>query len=157
MFGTMLSNDVRQTLDQFRRSVDRLFDEAYTPASHSSQYGQEWSFSPVIESAWTENEVLLRAIIPGVPEKDISVIVQGNQLIIQGERRKPENFDKNAWTQLSYGKFQTALSLPNGLNLEHVNCRLHDGVLDIRIPVAEAMKPRQVQIQTGEDRKAIGS
>jgi len=157
MFGTMLSNDVRQTLDQFRRSVDRLFDEAYTPKGEATQYGQEWSFSPVVESAWNENEVLLRAIVPGVAEKDVHVNVQGNQLVIQGERRRPESFDKNSWTQLSYGKFQTALSLPNGLNLDHVSCRLHDGVLDIRIPVSEAMKPRQVQIQTGDDRKAIGS
>jgi len=157
MFGTMLSNDVRQTLDQFRRSVDRLFDEAYTPKGEATQYGQEWSFSPVVESAWNENEVLLRAIVPGVAEKDVHVNVQGNQLVIQGERRRPESFDKNSWTQLSYGKFQTSLSLPNGLNLDHVSCRLHDGVLDIRIPVSEAMKPRQVQIQTGDDRKAIGS
>jgi HSP20 family protein len=157
MFSTMLSNDVRQTLDQFRRSVDRLFDEAYTPKGEATQYGQEWSFSPVVESAWNENEVLLRAIVPGVAEKDVHVNVQGNQLVIQGERRRPESFDKNSWTQLSYGKFQTALSLPNGLNLDHVSCRLHDGVLDIRIPVAESMKPRQVQIQTGDDRKAIGS
>ena len=157
MFGTMLSNDVRQTLDQFRRSVDRLFDEAYTPKGEATQYGQEWSFSPVVESAWNENEVLLRAIVPGVAEKDVHVNVQGNQLVIQGERRRPESFDKNSWTQLSDGKFQTALSLPNGLNLDHVSCRLHDGVLDIRIPVAEAMKPRQVQIQTGDDRRAIGS
>jgi HSP20 family protein len=157
MFSTMLSNDVRQTLDQFRRSVDRLFDEAYTPKGEATQYGQEWSFSPIVESAWNENEVLLRAIVPGVAENDVHVNVQGNQLVIQGERRRPESFDKNSWTQLSYGKFQTALSLPNGLNLDHVSCRLHDGVLDIRIPVAESMKPRQVQIQTGDDRKAIGS
>jgi HSP20 family protein len=155
MFSTMLSSDVRQTLDQFRRSVDRLFDEAYTGPQNGSQRSQDWSFSPVLESAWTESEVHLRAILPGVSEKDINVNVQGNQLVIQGERRKPEHFDNNSWTQLSYGRFQTAVSLPNGLNLDQVNCRLHDGVLDIRIPVAEAMKPRQIQIQLGDERKSL--
>lgn len=155
MFSTMLSSDVRQTLDQFRRSVDRLFDEAYTGTQNPDQRPQDWSFSPVIESAWTDSEVHLRAILPGVSEKDINVNVQGNQLVIQGERRKPEHFEKNSWTQLSYGRFQTAVSLPNGLNLDQVNCRLHDGVLDIRIPVAETMKPRQIQIQTGDERKSL--
>jgi HSP20 family protein len=154
MFSTMLSSDVRQTLDQFRRSVDRLFDEAYTGTQNGSQ-NQDWSFSPVIESAWTDSEVHLRAILPAVAEKDINVNVQGNQLVIQGERRKPEHFEKNSWTQLSYGRFQTAVSLPNGLNLDQVKCRLHDGVLDIRIPVAETMKPRQIQIQSGDERKSL--
>ena len=155
MFSTMLSSDVRQTLDQFRRSVDRVFEEAYTGTQNGGQRPQDWSFSPVIESAWTDSEVHLRAILPGVSEKDINVNVQGNQLVIQGERRKPEHFDKNSWTQLSYGRFQTAVSLPNGLNLDQVNCRLHDGVLDIRIPVAETMKPRQIQIQLGDERKSL--
>jgi len=155
MFSTMLSSDVRQTLDQFRRSVDRLFDEAYTGTQNGTQRPQDWSFSPVMETAWTDNEVHLRAILPGVSEKDINVNVQGNQLVIQGERRKPEHFEKNSWIQLSYGKFQTAVSLPNGLNLDQVNCRLHDGVLDIRIPVAETMKPRQIQIQLGDERKSL--
>ena len=155
MFSTMLSSDVRQTLDQFRRSVDRVFEEAYTGTQNGGQRPQDWSFSPVIESAWTDSEVHLRAILPGVSEKDINVNVQGNQLVIQGERRKPEHFEKNSWTQLSYGRFQTAVSLPNGLNLDQVNCRLHDGVLDIRIPVAETMKPRQIQIQLGDERKSL--
>ena len=158
MFNTMLSNDVRQTLEQFRRSVDRLFDEAYTPVRGTGESGRpEWTFSPVVESAWTENELLLRAIVPGVPEKDVRVHVQGNQLVIEGERRQPEQFGHSAWTQLSYGKFQTAVTLPNNLNLDNVNCRLSEGVLEIRIPIAEAMKPRQIKVNTGDDRKAISA
>lgn len=159
MFNTMLSSDVRHTLDHFRRSVDRLFDDAYAPARSSGEaVRNEWTFSPLVETAWTENELLLRAIVPGVAEQDIRVNVQGNQLTIEGERRQPQQFDKNAFTQLSYGKFQASISLPNNLSLDKVNCHLQDGILDIRVPVAEAMKPRQVRIHSsGEDRKAIGA
>ena len=151
MFNTMLSNDVRHTLDHFRRSVDRLFDDVYSPARSGEGQSASWAFSPLLETAWTENELLLRAIVPGVVEKDINVHVQGNQLVVEGERRQPEQFQKNAWTQLSYGKFQTIVSLPNNLNLEKVVCQLRDGILDIRIPIAEAMKPRQIQINAGGD------
>ena len=69
---------------------------------------------------------------------------------LEGERKTPEGFDKNTFPQLSYGKFYTSVSLPAGLDLDKLNCRLHDGVLDIQVPVAEQMKPRQVQINTGE-------
>ena len=102
----------------------------------------------------------LRAILPGVSQNDLKVSVRNNQLILEGERKSPEGFDKNGFTQISYGKFYSAVSLPAGLDLDKLNCRLHDGILDIQIPVAEQMKPRQVQINTGEpqqQRKGISA
>jgi len=158
MLSTLLTNDVRQTLDQFRRSVDQMFDNYYGQAqsSGSNTTGERtWTFSPVLESGWNDQVLNLRAILPGVAEKDVRVSVQNNQLVIEGERNAPQGFDKNAFTQLAYGKFYTALTLPTGLDVEHVNCRLHNGILEIQVPILEASKPRQIQIQTGEDRKAL--
>ena len=153
MFG---SNDVRQTLDQFRRSVDQMFENFYgQPAASTSNGERTWAFSPAVEWGWNEQFMNLRAILPGVSEKEVRVTVQNNQLIIEGERQAPVSFDKNAYTQLAYGKFHTAVTLPNGLDVEHVICKLANGILDVQIPIAEESKPRQIQIQTIEERKAI--
>jgi hypothetical protein len=51
----------------------------------------------------------------------------------------------------------THLSGTTGLDVDHVNCRLQNGVLDIQVPVLEASKPKQIQIQTGAEHKAIGA
>jgi len=151
MLNTVFSNDIRQTLDHFRRSVDQMFDNfsgyrsergTGTPAE-----GTEWTFSPVLESGWDDNMLHLRAVLPGVRQNDVNVSLQGNQLVITGERKAPEGLAKNGYTQLVYGKFYTAVTLPNGLETDKVNCQLQDGVLDIAIPVAEAMKPRQIPIK----------
>jgi len=158
MLSTLFTNDVRQTLDQFRRSVDQMFDNFYgqaLPAGSSATRESAWTFSPVVESGWNDHNLILRAILPGVAEKDLQVSVQNNQLIIEGERKAPEGFDKNGFTQLAYGKFYSALTLPAGLDADHVNCRLINGVLEIQVPITEASKPKQIQIQTGEERKAI--
>jgi HSP20 family protein len=158
MLSTLFANDVRQTLDQFRRSVDQMFDNYYgqaLPASPGAARERTWTFSPVLESGWNDNHLTLRAILPGVAEEDVRVTVQNNQMIIEGERKAPEGFDKNAFTQLAYGKFYTAVTLPSGLDLDHVNCWLRNGVLHIQVPIQEASKPRQVQIKAGEERKAI--
>ena len=158
MLSTLFTNDVRQTLDQFRRSVDQMFDNFYgqaLPASSTASGERTWTFSPVVESGWNDQYLNLRAILPGVAEKDVKVSVQNNQLVIEGERKAPEGFDKNAFTQLAYGQFYTALTLPTGLDVEHVSCRLHNGILDIQVPITEASKPKQIQIQTGEGRKAL--
>ena len=162
MLSTLFTNDVRQTLDQFRRSVDHMFDNFYgyqaSPAAAitSPASGERtWTFSPVVELGWNDNYLNLRAILPGVWEKDVQVSVQNNQLVIEGERKAPEGFDKNAFTQMAYGKFYTALTLPTGLDVDHVSCRLQNGILDIQVPIKEASKPKQIRIQTGEERKAL--
>ena len=158
MLSTLFTNDVRQTLDQFRRSVDQMFENFYDqamPTGSTASGERTWTFSPVIESGWNDHYLNLRAILPGVGEKDVSVGVQNNQLVIEGERKAPEGFDNNAFTQLAYGKFYTALTLPTGLDVDHVSCRLRNGILEIHVPISEASKPKQIQIQTGEDRKAL--
>jgi HSP20 family protein len=125
-------------------------------AQNSSQPGQ-WSFSPVFETGWDDEALHLRAILPGVEQNDVNVNLQGNQLVLTGERKAPTGFGKNVFRQLAYGKFYASVALPNGLDIDKVSCRLHDGVLDIDIPVAEKMKPRQVPIQSGSQQKAISA
>jgi HSP20 family protein len=137
-----------------------MFDNFYgqsSPSGSAATGERSWTFSPVVEWGWNEHCMNLRAILPGVGEKDVRVTVQNNQLVLEGERKAPEGFDKNAFTQLAYGKFYTALTLPTGLDVDHVNCRLSNGILEIRVPIAEASKPKQIQIQTGEDRKALNA
>jgi len=159
MTSTFLAGDARQTLDHFRRSVDQLFENFYgLPESGRSlmQSGNQ-TFSPVMETAWGDSTLHLRAILPGVAQPDLKVSVQNNQLILEGERKAPEMLKNNGQTQLAYGKFYAALTLPSGLNVDKLTCRLQDGILDIQIPVSEQMKPRQIQIQSGESRKSVSA
>lgn len=163
MISSVLAGDVRQTLDQFRRSVDQMFENFYGLPSETGRTtptgtGSEWRFSPAVESAWTDTSLNLRVILPGVTQNDLKVTVQNNQLIIEGERKTPDAFHRNSYTQIAYGRFQAAVTLPVGVDLDKMNARLHDGVLDIQIPVAEQMKPKHIQIQTGEpQRKGISA
>jgi len=160
MLSTFFANDVRQTLDHFRRSVDQMFENFYgqaQPVASGASGERNWTFSPGVETSWSENHLHLRAILPGVSEKDVRVSVQNNQLIIEGERKTPEAFEKNAFTQLAYGKFYAALTLPSGLDVDRVHCQLRNGVLDIEMPILEASKPKQIQIHSGDERKAISA
>jgi HSP20 family protein len=157
--NTMLGSDIRQTLEHFRRSVDQVFDNFYGSTTERSAPAQnrDWTFSPVLESAWNDNHLLLRAVLPGVTQNDVKVTLNNNQLVIEGERKMPDGWSRDTWTQLVYGKFYAAVTLPTGLDVDKLNCRLHDGVLDIDIPVAEGRRPRQIRIQTGEQQKAISA
>jgi HSP20 family protein len=164
MISSVLTGDVRQTLEQFQRSVDQMFQNFYGLPSETGRStpigtGSEWRFSPAVESAWTDTSLTLRVILPGVTQNDVKVSVQNNQLIIEGERKAPDAFQKNTHTQLAYGRFYTAVTLPAGLDLNKLNCHLRDGILEVQIPVSEQIKPKQIQILTGEpqQRKSISA
>ncbi len=155
MFNTTRFDDVQQTLDQFRQSVDQLFGKLYSSPNRNSE-DREFSFSPAIETGWDNDALHLRVIVPGVNEKDLKVTVENGQLVIEGERKAPEH-NRDGFRQMAYGKFYSAVTLPGGVDLEKVSCELHDGVLDVTVPVAEHVKPRQIPIQSGTQQKSIAA
>jgi HSP20 family protein len=160
MFDTMFSRDIQQTLEHFRRTMDQALGDFFGSSGlrGTSAEGTEWTFTPTVETGWNDDYLNLRVVLPGVGENDLKVNIQGNQLVIEGERKEPENFAKNGGSlRQPYGKFYRAIDLPNGLNQERIQCRLHDGVLDIQLPIAESMKPRRIPIEGTESRKAIAA
>ncbi len=164
MLNTVLVRDVQQTLDHFRRSVDRILGDSFstnnsvpTTAADKRPSTSGQVFCPLIESGWNESEMCVRAVLPGVDPQNVQVSIRGSELILEGERKAPANWANGAYTQLAYGKFYAAVLLPPGLNLERTSSRLHEGVLDISIPLAEEIKPRQIPIQTNENTAAISA
>lgn len=163
MFDTMLSRDTQQTLDHFRRSVDQFFDNLYgsgfrwAARSGANQSGGEYAFTPVIESGWNDHELLLRAVVPGVTKDSLKVTVQSNQLILEGERKAPESWTSGAYPQIAYGKFYAALPLPQNVDVNQIQCQLHDGLLEIHVPLAEEMKPRKIPVESAKAQKAIAA
>ena len=126
MFDTTFARDVQQTLDHFRLSVDQFFGSTLPGSGYSSnsnlrstQADTEQVFSPIVETGWNENDMFIRAVLPGVNEKDLRVSGRSNQLVIEGERKAPEKWTKGAYTQLPYGRFYAAITLPQGLKVEN--------------------------------------
>jgi len=155
MFNTMRFDDVQQTLDHLRHSMDQLFGK-FAGDSNGHNETREWSFSPVIETGWDEDALHIRAIVPGVDESDLKVTIQNGQLVIEGERKAPTTM-RDGFRQLAYGNFASALNLPSGVNTEQVKCHLDKGILEITMPVTESVKPRQIPIGSGSQQKAIGA
>ncbi len=143
----------RTIWDEFadlRRSFDRVFDNFYNDTRQTTS-GAGWAFAPAVETGWTDDFLNLRFVLPGVRQEDLKVSHQGNKLMLQGERVAPKDFGKegSVFQRLPYGKFERTLELPAGVDVEHLQAYLHDGLLDLRIPIAQAVKPKQVKIMSG--------
>ena len=105
-------------------------------------------FPPVNVFRDKEGDLVIRAELPGVKAEDIDVNCEARRLTISGERR-PDTGDKAAYhrRERPWGKFSRAIHLPVDLDVEHAEARFHHGVMTLRIPRAQAAKPRQIAVQ----------
>ena len=93
------------------------------------------------------NDVWVQLDLPGVKSENIDITVERNVLSISAERDwQREEGDRSYFAERPKGSFRRQIQLGDGLDLEHLEADLHDGVLTVRIPVAEKAKPRKVEV-----------
>lgn len=102
------------------------------------------------------SDVWVHLDLPGVKAESLDITVERNVLTISAERDwQREEGDQPYFGERYRGSFRRQIELGDGLDLEHLEADLHDGVLTIRIPVAEKAKPRKVQVQSRTSHEAI--
>jgi HSP20 family protein len=109
--------------------------------------GRTWA--PAVDVIDRKDELVVRADLPGLEQKDVEVEVQDGTLLLRGRRteerdEKEENYQySERWT----GTFDRSIALPTGVDTEHVNATFKSGVLEVHIPKTGEYKPRRVEIR----------
>jgi len=128
-----------------REAMDRLFDEAFTrPLSLSGV-----SAMPAIDMYQTDDEVVVKAALPGLKADDVQISVTGDLLTLRGEF-KQENEKKDATYHIRehrYGSFERSIMLPTDVQTDKAKADFENGVLTITLPKAEAVKPKTITIK----------
>lgn len=98
----------------------------------------------------TDDRLVIRMDLPGVDPDDVEVTVQEATLLINGRRRFPFEADKIRFTRRGtfYGEFTQRVALGKGLDVEQINARFDNGVLEVAIPYAAEVQPRKIAIDT---------
>ena len=99
-----------------------------------------------------EHHYVLKADLPGVNDEDVSIEVENGLLTISGERKpERERTDRGFYRlERAFGRFQRQLTMPEGIDPDGVSADFDRGVLSVRIPKPEQVKPRRVSIGTGD-------
>jgi len=96
------------------------------------------------------DDVWVQIDLPGVKAESLDMTVERNMLTISAERDwQRQDGDQAYFGERYRGAFRRQIQLGDGLDLEHLEADLHDGVLTVRIPVAEQAKPRKVELSQG--------
>ena len=109
----------------------------------------EWT--PFIDMVGDEKSYLIKAELPGVKEEEIKVGVQDNVLTISGERKyeKEEKDKKFHRFERAYGSFTRNFTIPKDSDGEKVSAEFKNGILKVRLPKTDKVKPKQVEVKVG--------
>jgi HSP20 family protein len=148
--------DPVRELDSLQSDMNRLFDGFFQGRSANGG-GRRWI--PAMDLVETEDELVLRADLPGLGEDDVSVEIKDNVLTISGERKAEHEEKKEGYYRVerSFGSFSRSLTLPRGIDADAVSAGFERGVLEVRIPKPEERKPTRVQIGINGSVEGTGS
>ena len=96
----------------------------------------------------TKDELVLSAELPGLNEKDIHLSITGDMLTLRGERQWSQEVKQDSVYRIErwFGKFERTLPLPIPVQADKVKATYRDGVLTVRLPKAEEVKPKEIKI-----------
>lgn len=128
-----------------RRTMERLFDDDARPRFwRATLAGAE----PALDITTNQDELIVKASLAGWKPDDVEITLTGSTLTISGEQKQDERREADSWilNEIRRGSFSRTLELPEGLVGERATASFEHGLLTLRIPKAEEIKPRQIRI-----------
>ncbi len=140
--------DPFKDLMSLQNRMNRLFEDSMRGArdSDTSLGGAAWS--PPVDIYETENEIILKAELPGVDQNGIDIQVESNTLSLRGERKMETDTRRENYYRIerAYGSFYRSFTLPGSVNQERIHADYKDGVLTVELPKREETKPKQIKV-----------
>lgn len=133
-------------LMSMREAMDRYFGDAFLRTAG----GLEMDGTLLVDLAQTEDDVIVRASLPGVKPDDIHISVTGDVLTLRGETREEKASEEANYhlRERRYGAFSRTISLPTGVVADKAKADFENGVLTLTLPKAEEHKPKTITVKT---------
>jgi len=133
--------------------MNRLFEDTILRGRADDSALATWA--PAVDIYETEDELVVKADLPDVNEKEMDVRVEDNMLTIRGERKFEKSVTEDNFLRVerAYGAFSRSFSLPHIVNAEAIQAEYKNGVLNIHIPKREEAKPKQIKVNVAASGK----
>lgn len=144
---TMVRFDPFRELSTMQDRINRIFGDATRRYDDDLTQRGEW-LPPVDIFENAQQEIVLKAELPGLAREDIDLRVENNTLTLRGERKRDTEVKQEQFHRVerSYGAFSRSFALPTRIDTDKVRAEFRDGVLTIALPVKAEAKPRQIEV-----------
>jgi HSP20 family protein len=130
-------------------TVSRLFEDFFNDFPFSSSFSENReNWMPSVDILEKEGNLVLRAELPGMNEKQIELKLEGNTLTLKGERKMEKEDDKTNYHRVEsfYGSFTRSFRLPDTVDAEKISADYKNGVLTVTIPQRPEVRPREIPV-----------
>jgi HSP20 family protein len=138
-------------LQRFTDQMDRMFDDFGFGRRAMSPFWRQSAFeawAPDVEVFQKNNELTIRADLPGLNKDEVSVEVSDDSVIVHGERKREHQEEREGLyrSERTYGSFYRVIPLPEGAITEQAKANFRNGVLEITMPAPPASRGRRLEI-----------
>jgi HSP20 family protein len=132
-----------------RSAMDRLFDTAFLGDAGE---GADFVDTLPLDLTESEDEYVIKASIPGIKPEDMEITYSGKMLTIKGEYKAEEEKDDVHYhlRERRYGAFARSLTLPAAVKSEAIEAKYESGVLTLKLPKSEEVKPKKIAVHSVE-------
>lgn len=135
-------------LVEFKREVDDLFNQFFGKQGWFPSTYFARGFIPAFDVSETDEDIIVKAELPGVDPKEIEVNLMGSTLTVKGEKKEEseEKTENMHCIERSFGSFSRSVSLPCEVKEDKIKATFKDGVLNLKLPKAESSKKSSIKI-----------
>ena len=144
---TLVRFSPARRLINLRSDMDRLFDDVFGGAAEEEDvYG---GLRPLINMEETDNDYLVSVEVPGIKKDEVKITFHDGVLAISGEKKaekevKDANYHRY---ERRYGKFCRNIDIPSTIMTDKISADYSEGVLNVKLPKAEEVKPKQIEVK----------
>lgn len=125
------------------RLFDRLLDDAWPPSVGASQ-------GPLLDVSETDEQIRVRAEVPGMGPDDLNVSLAGDVLTLSGQKLDEDESQNGScyYSERHFGSYQRAVKLPCPVDPDHVSAEHKHGVVTITLQKAETVRPKRIAVKS---------
>ena len=138
------------TLPSVFDEMDRMFDRSFRWPLARAFDRDLFEFGPAVDVFETDNELVVKAELPGVKKEDIHLAIEEDRLVLSGESRQEEEVSEEGYhrREMRVGSFRRVIPLPVAVNQDAITARYENGILTVRAPkVEDERKGKRIEIK----------
>lgn len=131
-----------------REAMDRLFEDSFVQSGLLPR-GREGMMSLALDVVEKDDDLVVKATLPGIKADDIDITIDNGMLTIQGEVQEEhaEEGERYHLRERRYGAFCRSVALPVGVDADKATAEFEDGVLTLTLPKVEEAKPKRIAVK----------
>ena len=137
-----------QEMMSLRQAMDRLFDDSFVRGARTLPGDVGAGLLP-LDVYQTDNDVVIKATIPGIAPEEVDISITGDTVTIKGEQKEETEVKDEDYMlkERRYGSFSRSVSIPVSVKSDKADATFDNGVLKLTLPKAEEIRPKQIKIK----------